>query len=147
LLEESARIREIAQAGRNQLVGLLKLGVIYTVGPYLLPDLVPALHARAPQMRSTSRRTDRAPGERAQRRGASTRRSSRLPFQPPGVVTEFLYERAVPGRRAARAQMGEAQIDRADELPAEHTILLNVGHCFRDQVLDACPELNRAERR
>src|SRR5689334_8605450 len=50
VIEETARIREIAQAGRNQLVGLLKLGVIYTVGPYLLPDLIPALHARAPQM-------------------------------------------------------------------------------------------------
>ena len=34
---------------------------------------------------------------------------------------------------------------RPDELSAEHTILLNVGHCFRDQVLDACPELNRAD--
>src|SRR3982750_4106001 len=50
VLEETARIREIAQAGGNQLVGLLKLGVIYTVGPYLLPDLIPALHVRAPQM-------------------------------------------------------------------------------------------------
>src|SRR5207344_589728 len=34
-----------------------------------------------------------------------------------------------------------------EELAAEHPILLNVGHCFRDQVLDACPELNRAETR
>ena len=50
VLEEAARIRELAQAGRNQLAGPLKLGVIYTVAPYLLPDLVPALHALAPQM-------------------------------------------------------------------------------------------------
>src|SRR5205809_6398201 len=50
VLEEAARIREIAQAGRNQLVGVFRLGVIYTVGPYLLADLIPALHARSPQM-------------------------------------------------------------------------------------------------
>ena len=50
VLEESSRIREIAQAGRNQLTGTLKLGVIYTVAPYLLPDLIPMLHDRAPQM-------------------------------------------------------------------------------------------------
>jgi len=31
------------------------------------------------------------------------------------------------------------------ELAREHTILLNVGHCFRDQVLESCPELNRGE--
>ena len=38
VLEETARIREIAQVGRNQLAGTLKLGIIYTVAPYLLPD-------------------------------------------------------------------------------------------------------------
>src|SRR3954463_7558215 len=50
VLEEAARIRELAQAGRNQLVGTLRLGVIYTVAPYLLPDLIPELNARAPAM-------------------------------------------------------------------------------------------------
>jgi LysR family hydrogen peroxide-inducible transcriptional activator len=66
-----------------------------------------------------------------------------LPFDPPGVVTEFLYEEpfqvVVPlGHKWARRKSIAP-----DELPSEHTILLNVGHCFRDQVLDACPELNR----
>src|SRR5437899_2174927 len=50
VLEEAARIREIAQAGRNQLVGLFRLGVIYTVAPYLLPDLIPVLNERAPEI-------------------------------------------------------------------------------------------------
>jgi LysR family hydrogen peroxide-inducible transcriptional activator len=68
-----------------------------------------------------------------------------LPFTVPGVVTEFLYEEpflvVVPqghkwGRRKAVAPY---------ELADEHTFLLNVGHCFRDQVLDACPELNQSD--
>ena len=42
-LEEVARIREIARQGKDQLVGPLRLGVIYTVGPYLLPELIPVL--------------------------------------------------------------------------------------------------------
>jgi LysR family hydrogen peroxide-inducible transcriptional activator len=68
-----------------------------------------------------------------------------LPFEPPGVVTEFLYEEpfqiVVPlGHKWAKRRSVSP-----DELPAEHTILLNVGHCFRDQVLDACPELNRGD--
>ena len=50
VLEDAAQIREIAQTGRNQLAGALKLGVIFTVAPYLLPDLILALHERAPQM-------------------------------------------------------------------------------------------------
>ncbi len=62
-----------------------------------------------------------------------------LPFDPPGVVTEFMYEEpfqvVVPhGHKWARRKSIAP-----DELAGEHTILLNVGHCFRDQVLDACP--------
>src|SRR5204862_2411471 len=50
VLEEAARVKELAQAGRNELAGPLRLGAIYTIAPYLLPDLIPALHDRAPQM-------------------------------------------------------------------------------------------------
>jgi LysR family transcriptional regulator, hydrogen peroxide-inducible genes activator len=68
-----------------------------------------------------------------------------LPFALAGATTEFLYEEpfqvVVPlGHRWAKRKS-----IRPDELAAEHMILLNVGHCFRDQVLDACPELNRGE--
>jgi LysR family transcriptional regulator, hydrogen peroxide-inducible genes activator len=67
-----------------------------------------------------------------------------LPFDPPGVVTEFMYEEpfqvVVPqGHKWARRKAVAP-----DELSSEHTILLNVGHCFRNQVLDACPELNQS---
>jgi LysR family hydrogen peroxide-inducible transcriptional activator len=70
-----------------------------------------------------------------------------LPFAPPGVVTEFLYEEpfriVVPrGHKWARRKSVPVA-----ELASEHPILLGVGHCFREQVLDACPELNRAESR
>jgi LysR family transcriptional regulator, hydrogen peroxide-inducible genes activator len=145
VLEETALIREIAQAGRNQLVGLLKLGVIYTVGPYLLADLIPALHARAPQMPLDIEENLTENLETALRTGRIDAAIVALPFQPPGIATDFLYEEpfqvVVPhGHKwAKRKSIAPA------ELPAEHTILLNVGHCFRDQVLDACPELNRAE--
>ena len=50
VLEEISRIPEIARQGRDQLSGTLKLGVIYTVAPYLLPELIPVLHRKAPDM-------------------------------------------------------------------------------------------------
>ena len=50
VLEEADRITQLAAQGKNQLLGPLRFGVIATVGPYLLPDLVPQLHKRAPQM-------------------------------------------------------------------------------------------------
>ena len=139
MLEEAARIREIAQAGRNQLVGPLKLGVIYTVAPYLLPDLIPALHERAPQMPLDIEENLTENLEAALKSGRIDAAIVALPFAPPGVVTEFLYEEPFQVVVPAAHKWAKRKSVQPDELAAEHTILLNVGHCFRDQVLDACP--------
>jgi LysR family transcriptional regulator, hydrogen peroxide-inducible genes activator len=144
VLEEVARIRETAMEGRNQLVGQLKLGAIYTVAPYLLPDLIPALHDIAPQMPLEIEENLTEHLEVALRSGRIDAAIVALPFTVPGIVTEFLYEEpfqvVVPHHHKWAAR---SEID-PQELVHEHTILLNVGHCFRDQVLESCPELNRA---
>src|SRR5438309_2886629 len=145
VLEEAARIRDIAQAGRNQLVGLFRLGVIYTVAPYLLPDLIPALNALAPQMPLEIEENLTEHLEASLKTGRIDAAIIALPFQPPGVATEFLYEEPFQVVVPQGHKWAKRKSIAPDELPAEHTILLNVGHCFRDQVLDACPELNRAE--
>ena len=143
VLEEAARIRDIAQAGRNQLVGVFRLGAIHTVAPYLFPDLIPALNELAPDMPLEIEENLTEYLEAGLKSGRIDAAIIALPFQPPGVVAEFLYEepfQVVVPRRHAWAK--RKSIDPA-ELSGEHTILLNVGHCFRDQVLDSCPELNR----
>ena len=145
VLEEAARIREIAIGGRDQLVGTLRLGVIHTVAPYLLPDLIPELHKAAPQMPLEIEETLTEHLEAGLRTGRIDAAIIALPFEPPGVVTEFLYEEpfqiVVPQGHKWTRRKAVAP----DELAAEHTILLNVGHCFRNQVLDACPELNQSD--
>ena len=50
VLEQAAGIKEIAKRGKDPLAGALTLGVIYTIGPYLLPDLVRKAIERTPQM-------------------------------------------------------------------------------------------------
>jgi len=50
VLEQAANIKEIAKRGKDPLAGPLRLGVIYTIGPYLLPDLVRNAIAKTPQM-------------------------------------------------------------------------------------------------
>jgi LysR family transcriptional regulator, hydrogen peroxide-inducible genes activator len=50
VLEQAANIKEIAKRGKDPLSGPIKLGIIYTIGPYLLPDLVRQQIAMAPQM-------------------------------------------------------------------------------------------------
>jgi LysR family hydrogen peroxide-inducible transcriptional activator len=145
VLEEAARIRELAQAGRNQLVGTFKLGVIYTVAPYLLPDLIPALHERAPQMPLEIEENLTENLETALKSGKIDAAIIALPFNPPGVVTEFLYEEPFQVVVPLGHKWAKRKSIAPSELPHEHTILLNVGHCFRDQVLDSCPELNRSD--
>jgi len=143
VLEEAARIRDIAQAGRNQLVGAFHLGVIYTVAPYLLPDLIPALNERAPEMPLQIEENLTEELEAALKSGRIDAAIIALPFQPPGVTAEFLYEEPFQVVVPQRHRWAKRRAIEPSELAAEHTILLNVGHCFRDQVLDACPELNR----
>ena len=145
VLEEAAQIKEIAQSGRNQLAGALKLGVIHTVAPYLLPDLIPALHDRAPQMPLDLEENLTQHLEVALKSGRLDAVVIALPFAPPGVVTEFLYEEPFQVVVPLDHKWATRKSIRPEELAAEQPILLNVGHCFRDQVLDACPELNRNE--
>src|SRR5262244_615908 len=145
VLEEAARIRDIAQAGRNQLVGSFRLGVIYTVAPYLLPDLIPVLNERAPQMPLEIEENLTEQLEVALKSGRVDAAIIALPFQPPGVTAEFLYEEPFQVVVPQRHRWAKRRAIQPEELAGEHTILLNVGHCFRDQVLDACPELNRGD--
>ena len=50
VLRETQVIHEISQQGKDPLSGVFKLGAIYTIGPYLLPDLIPRLHQNAPNL-------------------------------------------------------------------------------------------------
>ena len=145
VLEEAARIRDIAQAGRNQLAGVFRLGAIYTVAPYLLPDLVPALNALAPDMPLEIEENITEQLEAALKTGRIDAAIIALPFQPPGIGTEFLYEEPFQVVVPQRHPWAKRKTIEPSELAGEHTILLNVGHCFRDQVLESCPELNRGD--
>jgi len=145
VLEEAARIRDIAQAGRNQLAGLFRLGAIYTVAPYLLPDLVPALNTLAPDMPLEIEENITEQLEAALKTGRIDAAIIALPFQPPGIATEFLYEEPFQVVVPQRHPWAKRKTIDPSELAGEHAILLNVGHCFRDQVLESCPELNRGD--
>jgi LysR family hydrogen peroxide-inducible transcriptional activator len=144
VLEEAARLKDIAKLGQDPLAGVLKLGVIYTIAPYLLPDLIPVLRELAPSMPLEIEENLTENLETALKGGRIDVAILALPFASAGIVTEFLYEEpfevVVPRDHKWAARKS---ID-SHELADEHAILMNVGHCFRDQVLGTCPELNQA---
>ncbi|MFA6015025.1 MAG: hydrogen peroxide-inducible genes activator [Gallionellaceae bacterium] len=143
-LQEVAQIKEIANQGKDQLAGTLKLGVIYTVGPYLLPELIPLLKQKAPHMPLEMEENQTANLETLLADGRLDVIIIALPFGAAGIATLPLYDEdfsvVVPleHRWAKRKQIKTA------ELATEKILLLNSGHCFSNQVREACAEFNSA---
>jgi len=146
VLEAADQINLIVAQGKDQLVGAFKLGVIATVGPYILPDLIPLLHKRAPDMplEIEENLTDNL--NRMLVHGQLDAIVVALPHEEPGVLTKPLYEEpfrvVVP---ITHPWAKKKRID-ADDFGAEKVILPHAGHCFRRQVLDHCPEISRSDR-
>ncbi|MBI3222886.1 MAG: LysR family transcriptional regulator [Nitrosomonadales bacterium] len=142
-LEEIGRIRDIARQGKDQLASTLRLGIIYSVGPYLLPDLVAGLKKLAPQMVLEIEENITANLEVLLRNGKLDVIIVALPFGDASVITRPLYDEpfeVVVGKDHHWA--GRTSI-KAQELGGEKVLLLDSGHCFSNQVAEACPELKR----
>lgn len=143
VLEEAAAVKSVAAQGKDQLVGPLRLGAIYTIGPYLLPHLIPALHERAPRMPLLIEENFTARLSEKLKQGELDVIIISLPFNEPGVETLVLYEEpfevVLPADHPWRAR----KAIKADDLAQESLLLLGSGHCFRDQVMKVCPALNR----
>src|SRR3954462_7232737 len=146
VLEEAARIKELAAAGRDPLAGTLRLGAIYTIGPYLLPKLIPILRKNAPSMQLLIQ-------ENITHRLAESLKSGEvdviliaLPFAEPAIETRAVYDEpfmvAVP---KGHPWEGRKRVT-SDELTKESLLLLGEGHCFRDQVLDICHTVRSRDR-
>ncbi len=140
-LEEIGRIKDIARQGQDQLVGPLSLGVIYTVGPYLLPALIPVLRRRAPGMPLAVEENLTENLEVLLRNGKLDVALIALPFDAPGIITQPLYDEAFEVVLPAEHPWASRSSIKAKELSKERVLLLNAGHCFSNQVTEACPEL------
>jgi LysR family hydrogen peroxide-inducible transcriptional activator len=143
VLEEAERVKTLARQGRNPLEGPLRLGVIHTVAPYLLPDLAAALRSIAPGMPLDIEENMTASLDQMLRSGLIDAAILALPFEAPGVELLPLYDEEFQVIVPARHPWARRKSVSAEELEQENLLLLNIGHCFRDQVLDACREFSR----
>ena len=143
VLEQAAGIKEIARRGKDPLAGPLTLGIIYTIGPYLLPDLVRQAIGRTPQMPLVLQENFTARLLEMLRTGEIDCAIMAEPFPDTGLAVAPLYDEpfmiAVPSTHplAGRSDIG------AEEIKSETMLLLGTGHCFRDHVLEVCPEFAR----
>ena len=143
VLQEAQAIREIAKLGKDPLHGPLRLGVIYTIGPYLLPELVKQAIARTPQMPLVLQENFTVKLLEMLRTGELDCAILAEPFPDTGLALAPLYDEPFVIAVPSHHPLAQREAISSEELKRETMLLLGTGHCFRDHVLEVCPEFAR----
>ena len=143
VLEQAALIKEIAKRGKDPLAGALRLGVIYTIGPYLLPSLVRQMIAQAPQMPLMLQENFTVKLLDMLRTGETDCAILAEPFPDTGLAIAPLYDEPFMAAVPMAHPLAQQASVTAEQLKNETMLLLGTGHCFRDHVLEVCPEFAR----
>jgi LysR family transcriptional regulator, hydrogen peroxide-inducible genes activator len=141
ILEQTGTIKDIAIEGKDQLTSPLSVGSIFTVGPYLFPHLIPKLQGVAPDMPLIIEEGYTATVRQRLRNGELDVIIVALPFTEPDVVTQTLYEEPFVVLVHKNHSLSRKKKIGPEHLDDENVLLLGEGHCFRDQILDCCPNL------
>ncbi len=143
VLDQAGAIKEIAKRGKDPLAGALRLGIIYTIGPYLLPELVKHTIELYPQMPLMLQENFTVKLLEMLRTGELDCAIMAEPFPDAGLATAPLYDEPFVVALPAVHPLATRETISAEELKRETMLLLGTGHCFRDHVLEVCPEFAR----
>jgi LysR family transcriptional regulator, hydrogen peroxide-inducible genes activator len=143
VLEQASHIKDIAKRGKDPLAGALKLGVIYTISPYLLPDLVKNIIAKTPQMPLMLQENFTVKLLELLRTGELDCAILAEPFPDTNLAVAPLYDEPFLAAMPANHAFAKQALVSVEQLKAETMLLLGTGHCFRDHVLEVCPEFAR----
>ena len=142
-LEQAGAIKDIAKQGKDPLQGPLRIGIIYTIAPYLLPGLVRLLHRRAPQMPLHLQENYTHRLRELLKQGDIDAAILALPFEEPGFALQPVYDEPFVVALPRDHAWARRKSLKTSELKKETMVLLGEGHCFREQVLRASPGLDR----
>lgn len=147
VLEEAAAIKEIAKRGKDPLAGALRLGVIYTIGPYLLPDLVRQVIVHTPQMPLILQENFTVKLLEQLRLGEIDAAILAEPFPDANLAVAPLYDEPFLAAVPIQHPLAQRNSITTEDIQQETMLLLGNGHCFRDHVLEVCPEFARYAQR
>jgi LysR family hydrogen peroxide-inducible transcriptional activator len=143
VLEQAANIKDIAKRGKNPLAGALRLGIIYTIAPYLLPDLVRQIIQCTPQMPLVLQENFTVKLLEMLRTGEIDCAILAEPFPDTGLALAPLYDEPFFAAVPMQHPLAKLESVTTEALKKETMLLLGNGHCFRDHVLEVCPEFAR----
>jgi len=144
-LDEARRVELIAHMDKDPLRGDFRLGVIHTIGPYLLPELIGSLRRVAPDLTLYIEESMTALLADYLKYGTVDAAIIAMPFDVPGIETRALYDEAFEVVVPKGHAWAKRKVMAAEEIRGDDVLVLKAGNCFREQVLDACPEVSHAE--
>jgi LysR family hydrogen peroxide-inducible transcriptional activator len=146
VLEEVAGIRDVAAAEQDPMAGTLMLGIIPTLGPYLLPHLLPVIHQTFPKLKPLLREDFTEHLLEQLHVGRLDALLLALPVPPEGLSVESLFEEPFEVAMPKQHPLAAKRRVRRKELFAHTVLLLEEGHCLRDQALEFCRKARSDQR-
>lgn len=138
VLDEAAKLQQLARQGHEPMTGTLRLGVIPTLGPYFLPHLLPHLRATYPNFRLYPHEELTTTMLHHLRDGRLDAVLLALPIDSDGLeVVPLFWESFLLALPSGHPLAEQSEIAEAD-LVGERVLLLADGHCLRDQTLAVC---------
>lgn len=138
-LEAIESVHQVAQSESDQLSRRLRIGAIYTIGPYIFPELIKNLRKRAPNLPLVVEENFTARLSEKLKAGELDVIIISLPYDEPNILTLPLYEEPFVVLLPAGHPLTKRRSLRPEQLEGESILMLGAGHCFRDQVVEACP--------
>jgi LysR family transcriptional regulator, hydrogen peroxide-inducible genes activator len=136
----------LAHSQRDPLGGRLRLGLLPTIGPYLLPHVAPAIRRGLPRLELRLYEYQTAPMLEKLRNGELDVGILALPVELGGLESRELYREAFLVAAPERHALAARDTVRVADLKGETLLLLEDGHCLRDQALEVCSRVGVREQ-
>lgn len=146
IIEASDEVMDIASTHRDPLAGKLRIAFLPTIGPYLLPHVAGALRAALPRLELMLYEYQTAPMLQKLRAGEIDLGVLALPVEDDSLAVESLYDEAFLVAIPDDHPMAGLQTIRVKDLEGATLLLLEDGHCLRDQALDVCNRIEVHEK-
>ncbi len=146
MLRDADDIRTLTRASQDPLSGQLKVGLIPTLGPYLLPRVAPRISRALPKLQLMLHEYRTASLIERTLAGELDLAILALPADTKGLVTRSLFAEAFLVAMPASHRLAAKKRVRSQDLYGEKLLLLEEGHCLRDQALDVCERAGTQEQ-
>jgi LysR family transcriptional regulator, hydrogen peroxide-inducible genes activator len=145
MLDEGDEIVALARSNTDPLAGKLKVGLIPTVGPYLLPRVMPKIRKAVPQLGLMLYEYQTEELLKRLRDGEIDVGILALPVLQDGLESRALYDEAFTVALPSRHPLAEKGAIKVQDLKGQTLLLLEDGHCLRDQALEVCSRVDVRE--